>query len=58
MGEFPYLDNITIPVHNEVVGDEIIKPNPERMRVFQDFPVPNSKNALFRVLGMFAYYAQ
>ena len=40
------------------VGNITIKPDPERMRPLQDFPVPCNNNALRRVLGMFAYYAR
>ena len=35
-----------------------IKQDLERMRPLQDFLVPCNKNALRRVLGMFAYYAR
>ena len=41
-----------------VVGNMVIKPDPERMRPLLDFPPPNNVNALRRVLGMFAYYAK
>ena len=41
-----------------VVGNMTIKPDLERMRPLQDFPVPCNKNALRRVLGMFAYYVR
>lgn len=47
-----------INVLGYVVGNMTIKPDPERMRPLQEFPVPNCKNALRRVLGMFAYYAR
>ena len=39
-----------------VVGNMTIKPDSERMRPLQDFPVPCNKNALHCVLGMFVYY--
>ena len=35
-----------------------IKPDPERKRLSQDFPVPCNKNALRRVSGMFPSYAR
>ena len=41
-----------------IVGNMVIKPDPERMRPLLDFPPPNNMNALRRVLGMFAYYAK
>ena len=34
------------------------RPDPERIRALKDFPVPNNKNFLRRVVGMFAYYAK
>ena len=47
-----------INVLGYVVDNMTIKPDPERMRPLQEFPVPNNKRALRRVLGMFAYYAR
>ena len=46
----------------KILGYEIeknlIKPDPDRLQPLQDFPLPKSKKALQRVLGMFAYYAK
>ena len=36
-----------------IVGNIKITPDPEGMRALHDFPVPNDKNALRPVLGMF-----
>ena len=47
-----------INVLGYAVGNMTIKPDPERMRSLQEFPLPNVKSALRRVLGMFAYYAR
>ena len=41
-----------------IVGNMVIKLDPERMRPLLGFPPPNNMNALRRVLGMFAYYAK
>ena len=41
-----------------IVGNMVIKPDPERMRPLIDFPLPNNMNALRRILDMFAYYAK
>ena len=41
-----------------IVGNMVIKPDPERMRSLLEFPPPNNINALRRVLGTFAYYAK
>ena len=41
-----------------IAGNINIRADPERKRALQDFPVPNNKNFLCRVLGMFAYYAK
>ena len=39
-----------------ILGYVKIRPYPERMRALQEFPVPDNKNALRRVLGVFADY--
>jgi len=41
-----------------IVGNGIVKPDPEWMRALNDFPPPNGYKSLRRVLGMFAYYVK
>ena len=41
-----------------VVGNGLIKLDPERVRPLQEFPPPITFKLLQRVLGMFAYYAR
>ena len=41
-----------------IVDNMNTRPDPERMRGLEDFPLSNKKNALRRVLGMFAYYVK
>jgi len=41
-----------------VVGNGIVKPDPERMRALNEFPPPNGYKSLRRVLGVFAYYGK
>ena len=48
----------SINILGYVAGNNVIKPDPKRMRFLQDFPVPNIRNALRRVLGMLAHYAK
>ena len=40
------------------ISKGIIKPDPERMRVLIELPVPHNCKSLERVVGMFAYYAK
>ena len=40
------------------VGNGMIRPDPERLKPLLEFPPPNSKPSLKRVLGLFAYYAK
>lgn len=50
-----------VPVINVLgyyVGGGTIKPDMERLKPLQQYPPPNSKKALQRALGMFAYYAK
>ena len=35
-----------------------IKPDPDRLRPFEQLPPPTTKKSLQRALGMFAYYAK
>ena len=46
----------------QILGYEVchslIKPDPERLRPFKEFPPPTNFKLLHRVLGMFAYYAK
>lgn len=40
------------------VGNNTIKPDPERLKPLLEMPPPNSSKSLKRVLGLFAYYAK
>ena len=40
------------------ISNGIIKPDPERMRVLIELPVPHNCKSLEPVVGMFAYYAK
>ena len=40
------------------VGNNTIKPDPERLRPLLEMPAPMSHKSLQRILGMFAYYAK
>ena len=40
------------------VGNNVIKPDPERLKPLLEFPPPISLKSLKRVLGLFAYYAK
>ena len=40
------------------MGNDVVKPDPERMHALNEFPTPNGDKSLRRVLGMFAYYAK
>ena len=48
----------TINVLGYLIGNGIIKPDPDRLRPFQELPPPTSVRSLRRSLGMFAYYAK
>ena len=48
----------TINVLGYCVGNNIIKPDPDRLRPLQELPLPTTVKSLRRVLGMFAYYAK
>ena len=47
-----------IQILGYVVGNGIVKPDPERMRALNEFPPPNGCKSLRRVLGIFAYYVK
>ncbi|MEL6804034.1 MAG: reverse transcriptase family protein, partial [Bacteroidota bacterium] len=40
------------------VGNNVIKPDPERLKPLLEIPPPASSKSLKRILGMFAYYAK
>lgn len=40
------------------IQHKVIRPDPERMKPLQNFPLPQNKKALQRVLGMLAYYSK
>ena len=48
----------TINVLGYLIGNGIIKPDPDRLRPLQELPPPTSVRSLRRSLGMFAYYAK
>ena len=41
-----------------LVSYQTLKPDPERLQVLFDLPIPSSAKELKRVFGMFAYYAR
>ena len=41
-----------------MVGNGIIKPDPEKLRPLEQLPPPTNPKSLKRVLGLFAYYAK
>ena len=41
-----------------LVGNGVIKPDPERLRPLKELPPPVDSKSLKRVLGLFAYYAK
>ena len=43
---------------NNLIGNGIIKPDPDRLRPLQELPPPTSVRSLRRSLSMFAYYAK
>ena len=47
-----------IKILGYVVGNNCIKPDPERMKPLLSLPPPDNFKALRRVLGLFAYYAK
>ena len=47
-----------IQILGYVVGNGVVKPDPERMRALTEFPPPTGCKSLRQVLGMFAYYAK
>ena len=47
-----------IQILGYVVGNGIVKPDPERMRALNEFPPPNGYKSHRRVLGIFVYYAK
>ena len=47
-----------IPTLGYVVGNGMIKPDPERLRPLQEMPPPHDMNSLNRIRGLFAYYAK
>ena len=48
----------SINIFGYCVGDGIIKPDQERLRLLQDYPPPTNVGSLRRVVDMFAYYAK
>ena len=47
-----------IPTLGYVVGNGVVKPDPDRLRALQEMPPPHNTESLNRVRGMFAYYAK
>ena len=48
----------TINVLGYLIGNDVIKPDPDRLRPLQELPPPTSVCSLRRSLSMFAYYAK
>ena len=46
-----------IQLLGHVVGNGVIKPDPERVAVLHDLKAPQTKKELQRILGLFSYYA-
>ncbi len=52
---------MSVPIINVLgycVGDNVIKPDPDRLRPLQELPPPTNMGSLRRVQGLFAYYAK
>ena len=47
-----------IQLLGHVVGNGVIKPDPERVAVLDDLKPPQTKKELQRILGLFSYYAK
>jgi len=47
-----------IQVRGYVVENGIVKPDPDRLSALKEFPAPQYRKSLRRVVGMFAYYAK
>ena len=47
-----------IQLLGHLVGNGIIKPDPERIAALEDLVVPTTKKELQRILGLFSYYAK
>ena len=52
------LSATSIKVLGYLIGDGIIKPDPERLRPLQELPPPSNARSLKRALGLYAYYAK
>ncbi|XP_064083977.1 uncharacterized protein LOC135199749 [Macrobrachium nipponense] len=48
----------TISVLGYCVGNNVIKPDPDRLRPLQELPPPTNMGSLRRAQGLFAYYAK
>ncbi|XP_068235600.1 uncharacterized protein [Palaemon carinicauda] len=48
----------TINVLGYCVGNNVIKPDPDRLRPLQELPPPTNMGSLRRAQGLFAYYAK
>ncbi|XP_076037194.1 uncharacterized protein LOC143022734 [Oratosquilla oratoria] len=48
----------TINVLGHCVGNNVIRPDPDRLRPLQELPPPTNIGSLRRVQGLFAYYAK
>ena len=48
----------SINILGYLVGNGIIRPDPERLRPLEQLPPPTNPKSLKRVLGLFAYYAK
>ena len=62
--QFTFNENKTIAtkssihMHGYIVGNGMVKPDPERLRALKVFPPPTCSKSLRRVIGMLAYRAK
>ena len=52
------LSSSTINVLGYLIGNGMVRPDPERLRPLQELPPPTNVRSQRRVLGLFAYYAK
>ena len=47
-----------LPILGYCVGNNEVKPDPERLKALDEMPPPSNAKSLQRALGFFAYYAK
>ena len=52
------LSSSTVNVLGYLIGNGVVRPDPERLRPLQELPPPTNVRSQRRVLGLFAYYAK